>query len=280
MEPLLIWQRRKFLKRQVERRVWMLYWQGMRWGWRSHQQMPGMGHGEKESSEDEMQRAGGRYGRRLAGTWCALVMWALLWDPGDLRISLAFRELPYCLWQVTSPPHISNIQPISLKHCLPNHHQWWRVKRWVRKDKLCWYWKMRTESPSLRQRRDESVLFRGKRRDDVSSLQLDLKQKIWHRYVLSSKCKEKAATDEVQNVQHAASTAKSLPGRDKCRTAELHKAQLSWSLAAKERQGVQPPLLCDGAEHGEPNGLCRSVLGATHARAALWVFFVLIIKIR
>lgn len=40
--------------------------------------MPGMGHGEKESSQDEMQRAGGRYGRRLAGTWCALVMWALL----------------------------------------------------------------------------------------------------------------------------------------------------------------------------------------------------------
>lgn len=50
---------------------------------------------------------------------------------------------------------------------------------------------------------------------------------------------------------------------------QLNYIKLSWSLAAKERQGVQPPLLCDGAEHREPNGLCRSVLGATHARAAL-----------
>lgn len=70
-------------------------------------------------------------------------------------------------------------------------------------------------------------------------------------------------------MQHAASTAKSLPGRDKCRTAELHKAQLSWSLAAEERQGVQQPLPCDRAEHREPSGLCKSALGVTHARAAL-----------
>lgn len=115
--------------------------------------------------------------------------------------------------------------------------------------------------------------FRGRKWDDINSIQLDLKQKIWHYYVLRSKCKEKAATDEVQNVQHAASMAKSLPGKDKCRTAELHKAQF-WSSAAKERRSVQQPLLCDGIEHKESNRLCNSALGAMHSRAALWVFFL------
>lgn len=115
-------------------------------------------------------------------------------------------------------------------------------------------------------------VFRGRKWGDINSIQLDLKQKIWHCYVLRSKCKEKAATDEVQNVQHAASMAKSLPGRDKCRTAELHKTQF-WSLAAKERQSVQQPLLCDGIEHKEPKCLCNSALGTMHSRAALWVFY-------
>lgn len=123
-------QGRDLLERQVERRVWVMYWLGMQWGWRGHQKMPGMEYGEKRTStQHEAQRVGGRYVLRLAGIQCALVTWALWWD---LSVRLTFRELPFCLWQVTSPPHISDFHLTSLKHWLPNQHQWWIVKKWER----------------------------------------------------------------------------------------------------------------------------------------------------
>lgn len=72
-------------------------------------------------------------------------------------------------------------------------------------------------------------------------------------------------------MQHAASTTKSLPGRDKCRTDKLHKAHLS--LAAKEGLGVQKSLLRDGTGHNELNHSCNSTQGATQASAALCLVF-------
>lgn len=80
-------------------------------------------------------------------------------------------------------------------------------------------------------------------------------------------------------MQHAASTTKSLPGRDECRTAKVHKAHLSWSSAAEEGWGVQKPFLCEGSEQSKLNCSFNSTQGAAYVSAALCLFFVLIIKI-
>lgn len=132
-------------------RILTIYWQGMKQGWRRHWQMWGtLREREDKKVGWDAQRAGGRYGLRLAGIQRDLVMWTLCWDSGDSSLSLKFGELHYCLWQVTLPPHASDFPPTS--SCLSNQHQQQIVKRCEKKDKLCWDLKMSKQSLSQKAR--------------------------------------------------------------------------------------------------------------------------------